>query len=87
MTFTAVPALPLCRSTAAGSVPVVPSRCRAAALLYRLLGHGHLPRSFRHRDLVITEDGWDAELQVADLAQPVVLGCDPGLGRCAPLEG
>jgi hypothetical protein len=54
-------------------------------LLYRLLGH--FPRSFRHRDPVLTEDGWDADLQVADLAQTIVLACGTGLGRCAPLEG
>jgi hypothetical protein len=54
-------------------------------LLHRWLGH--FPGSFCHRDLVITEDGWDADLQLADLAQMTVLAGDTGLGRSAPLEG
>jgi hypothetical protein len=54
-------------------------------LLHRWLGH--FPGSFCHRDLVITEDGWDADLQLADLAQMTVLAGDTGLGRAAPLEG
>jgi hypothetical protein len=45
------------------------------------------PGSFCHRDLVITEDGWDADLQLADLAQMTVLAGETGLGRSAPLEG
>jgi hypothetical protein len=45
------------------------------------------PQSFCHRDLVITEETWDADLQVADLAQTIVLAGDTGLGRCAPLDG
>src|SRR3712207_4570459 len=68
-------------------VPAPPSRAAAVRLPCCTGCWATSPRSFRHRDLVITEDGWDADLPVADLAQTIVLACDTGLGRCAPLEG